>query len=469
MLSLDRRLRGLADAEIAVPPEPGPLIERARPSDILGGFKTIIPTSGGGGGGGGGSLLIPNSVLDAGGALLTAKRYLKLDAWVHERLETYGARSAQLVIVVGGRLVVCRGYVLAELGYPTNRPLHHLMPLASVCKPLTGMAAVRELFPTGNLLDIHQRLDQALGVENMINQTLRQRMHQTTLAQLLKHEAGWPGGFDNGEVAALGHAGPPPLVPGDTLGFVMKTMQTFLEAEATYPYAYSSPAVVALSERLSQLFAGGTGEVNPLQVGQFVTQIRDNFWNLPETEAPIAFHTPDERETFKMFPNHSSWIGPGNYEGYPMQFDGFYEYDAGVGRFWMKAATLARILSGMDASAINVPQLLHPAAVQRLIDGTTPALFASEKIIAGDSVQTLTVHRLLHHNGAGPGVAAIGGIYLPYLPWSTAPSMCIVYLENWDNPLQPGWGRPMLDELRAIALEIESDHGWESDDLFTFL
>jgi hypothetical protein len=43
--------------------------------------------------------------------------------------------------------------------------------------------------------------------------------------------------------------------------------------------------------------------------------------------------------------------------------------------------------------------------------------------------------------------------------------MCIVYLENWDNPLQPGWGRPMLDELRAIALEIES----ESDDLFAFV
>jgi len=467
--SLDHRLRGPSDAEIAMPSAPGPLIERARPSDLLGGFKTIIPTSGGGGGNGGGSLLMPTSVLDAGAALLTAKRYLELDAWVHERLETYGARSAQLVIAVGGRLVVCRGYVLAELGYPTNRPLHHLMPIASVCKPLTGMAAVREFFPSGDLLGIHQRLDQALGVQSMSNQTLRQRMRHTTLASLLKHEAGWPGGFDNLELAALGHAGGLPLVPGDTLGFVMKTAQTFLEAETSYPYLYSSPAVVALSERLSQLLAGGTGDVNPLQIGQFVTRIRDNFWGLPETEVPTARHTPAEREVFKMFPNHSSWIGPGNYEGFPMQFDGFYEYDAGVGGFWMKAATLARILSGMDASAINVPQLLHPAAVQRLIDGTTPALFASEKVIEFTSLQDLTVHRLLHHNGGGPGVSAIGGIYLPNLPYSTPPSMCIVYLENWDNPLEPGWGRAMLDELRAIARKIESDHGWESDDLFTFL
>jgi hypothetical protein len=78
--------------------------------------KTVIPIGSGGTGGGfpgpGGTGNLPEP------GQFGIHRYKVIDKWVRDRLETRGARSAQLAVARGGRLVINRGYTNGELGYP---------------------------------------------------------------------------------------------------------------------------------------------------------------------------------------------------------------------------------------------------------------------------------------------------------------------------------------------------------------
>ncbi len=430
------------------------------------GDGAAIPVGSGGGGGfpgpqGSGNLPQPGPV--------GFNRYEALDAWVRERLETRGARSAQLAVARGGRLVINRGYTNGELGYPVNQPRKHLMAPASVCKALTGMAAINRLMPeNGDPAVLDTPVDEVLGLDTIANEDLKDSMHLTTLKQLLAMSAGWPAGFDINMVAAGGN-GQLPLVAGDLLSFLRTAQGTFLtDPTGTYGNVYSSPSVVALSERLSVLF----DQAQPVE-SAFVPRVLD-WWALPPNKAVLRLDTPAQCQDFNMFPNHSSWAGGawveqpvGDPEFRAGVFAGYYAYDAAAGMFWMSAATLVRLLSGMDASARPaVPELLTTAQVQTLLDfpfGGASALFPVWDAADGS--------RALWMNGGGPGASALTGIYFPdssATPNPQKPTTCIAYMENWNDPdtSAPAWNEAMLDAIKAMVEDIETQFGWQGDDLF---
>jgi hypothetical protein len=207
------------------------------------------------------------------------------------------------------------------------------------------MAAIDRLMPLdGNPAALDLPVDEVLGLgEEMASDLLRQRMHATTLKELLAMRAGWPAGFDLDHIVEAGNGKRPP-VPGDMLAYVRNRQTSFLTPKPKpLPNVYSSPSVVALSERLSQLFS-------PQDLDNAFVAGFTRFCQTPPGKVELRRETPQECEDRDMFPNHSSWAGGGWIEplvGDPVfragVFAGYYLFDAGVGAFWMSAATLVRI------------------------------------------------------------------------------------------------------------------------------
>lgn len=106
-------------------------------------------------------------------------------------ISTYNVPGAQLAITYQGRLVYNRGFGLAntatqDLVYP-----HNLFRIASVSKPVTGVACIK-LMEDG-LLDLDAKV---FGPEGILNDEMYQtindnRYKEITVRMLLHHTGGW--------------------------------------------------------------------------------------------------------------------------------------------------------------------------------------------------------------------------------------------------------------------------------------
>ncbi len=426
----------------------------------------VTPFSGGG--------MVPS---DAQEALDLAKpnRYATLDAWVRGRQETRGARAAQLAVGRGGRLVVNRAYTFAEKGYQVTHPTH-LMAIGSIAKPLAGMAAVHHFFPNGELSGMQTPLDVVLGVQSAESPSLLERLQGTQLQQLLRHATGWPGDFDEAQVASQARMGAPlPAIPGDVLAFLRKTPDDFYaapDANGNYVQVYSGATARALAEAVSARFL--PMDIGPDAERHYVERMR-TWWDLPLSKARMRSRDPASAIAEGLTPIHSRLIEVTEAHqvgGPPLRVPltyggGVAEYGAGAGGWCMSAGTLARVLSGMDPTS-NVPQLLGSGAVQRLLNevgnGFT-GLFVGH-VLPGSS--GLPGSLGLIHNGKSYGCWAVAGMYFPSGDATPPPGQsttCIVYMENFETDGDTP-GMPHLASIFNLALGIEQQYGWEDDDLF---
>ncbi|MCO8120623.1 serine hydrolase [Stieleria sp. TO1_6] len=117
--------------------------------------------------------------------------FVNYDRSMRQFLRRHGVPGASIAVTDGGRLVLARGYGLADLG--TNEAVEpdSLFRIASLSKPITAVAIMQlvergELHLEDTVIETLQ-LDQSLAsIENA-----DPRVSQITIGQLLEHRGGW--------------------------------------------------------------------------------------------------------------------------------------------------------------------------------------------------------------------------------------------------------------------------------------
>ncbi|MBL0128862.1 MAG: beta-lactamase family protein [Flavobacteriales bacterium] len=116
------------------------------------------------------------------------------DAAVQNLLTTYGVPGAAFALSRNGKLVYDRAFGNADLAHTEATEPHHLFRLASVSKPITGVAIMKlvqngqlalsdHVFGPGGLLQNHPYLGAVTYTDT--------RLNNVTIDQLLHHTGGW--------------------------------------------------------------------------------------------------------------------------------------------------------------------------------------------------------------------------------------------------------------------------------------
>jgi len=176
----------------------------------------------------------------------------RIDAAVAQVMDQYAPPGIAVAVVRQGKLVFAKGWGTADLaGREPLRP-NHLFRIASVSKPVTGIAALRAA--EEGLLDV------SAGVFDILSGFLPSsgtdpRIGQISVWHLMHHTSGWtyygyPTGplFRSGEIAqALG--APLPLGPDDLVRWVATQALAF---EPGTGFAYTNIGFVVLARVIEQ-------------------------------------------------------------------------------------------------------------------------------------------------------------------------------------------------------------------------
>ncbi|HTU27534.1 MAG TPA: serine hydrolase domain-containing protein [Pirellulales bacterium] len=112
------------------------------------------------------------------------------DRIVRETLEKYHVPGAALAVVKNGQLVVAKGYGWANVAEREPVTPHTLFSLASVSKPISGVAVLR-LVEQGRLA-LDDRVYDVLGRPAPLpGMHIVPRAREITVRQILNHSAGW--------------------------------------------------------------------------------------------------------------------------------------------------------------------------------------------------------------------------------------------------------------------------------------
>lgn len=179
------------------------------------------------------------------------------DHYIQGLMEQYGVRAASFALVRQGRLLMARGYTLAEPGYPITQPTT-LFRIASCTKPITS-TAVHQLIQSG-------QLTYEDGMQDILSITtpsgappVDPRWNEIRIWELLSHLAGWNVNklgfdpmFDDFNVAAAFNA-PLPV----TKYMIASFMATYrLNSNPGEVYAYSNFGFSLLGQILERKYPG---------------------------------------------------------------------------------------------------------------------------------------------------------------------------------------------------------------------
>jgi hypothetical protein len=408
------------------------------------------------------------------GSLPKINRYAKLDEYIRDRVMMVdGPRCVQVAIFRGDRLVVNRAYTLAERGHPVAHT-DHAMPVASVSKALTGLAAVATWAPNGTLEELlNTNAIQALGLGPISSPSNALKLAETNLVHFFTHSTGWPKDLDDAETALLARGAPAPAIEGDTLPAIEARLTGLYVRPPGVEGVYGGAGLRALSEGISWKRAGDRRLYQPEMRSFFFpgeaadadeTILKAHFWDRRNASLGPRKHLP----AHCSFPQ-VAWAEDVVQEPFlinkyrtPIQYSGNLRWPQGAGAWCMSARTVAKILCGLF-SAAAVPKLLSPAQVQLLLTpGSGSGLFTNQAWPDANG-QSYT---MLHHNGAWPGAGAMAAVYFP--DGSTAPhakTTCIVMIANQDRRAG-GYNEFTVGAILDIANDIEATWGWEPGDLF---
>src|SRR5690606_32025799 len=108
------------------------------------------------------------------------------DAWVKSWMQKQNGRAAALAVVKDARLVLARGYTLAEPGYPITQPTS-LFRIASCNKPLTSIAVHRHYEKLPAAIDPSSEMTDFLNATNVLDDWYK----VITIDHLLTHQGGF--------------------------------------------------------------------------------------------------------------------------------------------------------------------------------------------------------------------------------------------------------------------------------------
>ena len=266
------------------------------------------------------------------------------DRLIPELLEKWDVPGAAIAVARDGRLVLAKGYGLANVENEEPVEPDSLFRIASISKPVTAVAAL-QLVEEG-LLDLEERVFEILReFESPEGAAMDSRLDKITVRQLLQHSGGWDRdqGYDPMFIAGwiereLGV--PKPVSCPDVIRFMLGQP---LDFDPGARYAYSNFGYCLL------------GRVVEKKTGRpYEEYVRERVLEpLGITRMRIGGVLPDERvegeATYYDYPGQelAYSVMPGTPEQVPWPYGGFYLEDS-VGGWIASAIDLVRFATSVN-------------------------------------------------------------------------------------------------------------------------
>jgi CubicO group peptidase (beta-lactamase class C family) len=276
----------------------------------------------------------------------------RFDTGIEQLLSKWQIPGAAVAVVKDGRLVLARGYGVADRATGRLMQPDMLVRVASVSKPITATAAMR-LVQEGKLA-LDQPVFALLGVTPS-----DPRASSITVRQLMEHTSGWDNTAPRGELinrvadinSLSGTSSPPP-----DAAVIRYVAQQPLDFAPGTRYGYSNTGFYILGQVIEKV-AGQKFEhyVRSFYAGAGVNRLR-------LAKGPLAQRLPDESG---YHPDPGSSQVDSAYPEYPGRVfspDGGYVIDTyqGAGQWLASAIDIARIMNAADGVATK-PDLISPA------------------------------------------------------------------------------------------------------------
>jgi CubicO group peptidase (beta-lactamase class C family) len=328
----------------------------------------------------------------------------RIDSAMNGVMSRWDPPGISLAVVREGRLVVARAYGTADLAGREALGPHHLFRVASVSKPVTGIAALKAV--EDGLLDLDERVFDILSAYRPPDGSGDPRLGDMTVWHLMHHTGGWdlwdyPRDplFRSQEIAdALGTTSPPD--PQDLTRWVARQPLAFAPGTA---YHYTNIGFVVLARVLEE----STGMAYEDYVRRFVLApagvTRARLGGITRAE-----RLPDEVE-YESF-EQDIWLSvfDGTMVAAEPAYGGINLRGFDASSAWVfSAVDLVRLAASVDGEA-SYPELLAPETQRLMIEvgtpeGTTPLGVAWFLDTRGG--ETLA----WDHSGGMPGTASYLG------------------------------------------------------------
>jgi CubicO group peptidase (beta-lactamase class C family) len=318
-----------------------------------------------------------------------------------------------VAVLHDGKLIYARGFGYADVENKTPMQPDALFRIASVSKPITGVA-IMKLVEDGKL-----RLDDRVApfiahLTPAPGAIVDPRWEQITIRQLLNHTAGWDrdkpnGGFDpmfRPDIAAAAVGAPAPA-SAETVIRYMKGMPLDFNPGEKFVYSNFGYAILGrVIERLSGMpYEEFVRTRVLLPVGASRTRLGRTRLSqaLPEE---VRYYLPGEPGLGMTGPLVPS-VFPG--EGaVPVNYGGFYVEAMDSHGAWVSSTVdLLRFMAGVDGRA-NRADILSPGLVSEMTtNGTTICASGACYYAGGWMVRPTQGEATWWHGGSLPGTTAI--------------------------------------------------------------
>jgi N-acyl-D-amino-acid deacylase len=332
------------------------------------------------------------------------------DQSVRDLMRKYAIPGGAVALVRDGKLIYARGFGYADVENKTPVKPDALFRIASVSKPITGVA-IMKLVEEGKL-----RLDDRVApyiahLTPAPGATVDPRWEQITVRQLLDHTGGWDrdkpdGGFDPMFRPAIAAAavGAPAPASAETIIRYMKGMP--LDFNPGEKFAYSNFGYAILGRVIERLSGMPYGEYVRTRVLEPVGAKRTR---LGKTR--IADALPEEVRYYyagaglnwplvqSVFPGEGTV--PANYGGY------YLEATDSHGGWVSSTIDLLRFLTRVDGRA-SPPDILSPQLVAEMTsNGATLCSDGSCYYAGGWNVRPVQTGATWWHGGDYPGTKSM--------------------------------------------------------------
>ncbi len=182
--------------------------------------------------------------------------FQRIDATIEEFMDRWHLPGCSFALSQKGRIVLQRGYGVADLGTRESVGVNHLFRIASLSKPITAVGILK-LIEQGRLhLDDH-----AFGADGVLNneeytQIRDPRVARITIRNLLEHRGGWDrnANFDpvwKTEMIARKMGVAQPIAPTKVIEYMLRYRE--LDFDPGTRYAYSNFGYCVLGRIIEKL------------------------------------------------------------------------------------------------------------------------------------------------------------------------------------------------------------------------
>lgn len=317
-----------------------------------------------------------------------------VDSAMWALLEKHGSPGGTLAVTYRGRLVLNRGYGLADREAGTPATPESLSRIASLSKLLTAIAVLQLV--EEKKLDLDAPAFALLPhLKPARPDKPDPRLATITVRQLLQHTGGWDRGVSGDPMfkpAIIAQATHMPA-PADTEAIIRYMLTERLDFDPGTKYAYSNFGYAVLGrivEKLSgQPYAAYVQARLFAPLGITRAFLGRTAWEKRDP-AEFRYHEgPAAKPVRSVF--------PGGGEAVPAPYGGFHlEAMDAHGQWVMRAVDYVRVLAALDGT--RPPALLSPASVELLTARPAPPVSADTAVYYGLGTQVRPINGRI-----GPG------------------------------------------------------------------